>query len=488
MKHQYFLILLFSFSVIQGQECSEPGPNSGDTGCTTFLYNGNETTLATVRTADGSIWLQQNLGSSSIANSATDENAFGDLFQWGRWDDGHQFRNSPAETTTLNPNNPLGISEGDNKFYISDPEWWADGITTDRWEAESPSQVTLDNGCDPCKALGEGWRLPTSEEWQAIINLENITNIATAYESNLKLTVAGARSSSGIYNAGVRGYYWSKSTSETNADYVKYLYYSNFIVNPNAGGFREQGSSIRCFKANVTNDYCNASVDWDVEPITLVNFADINNETSAVINETPAYENFTSTIGNLNQGEIYTLTVKGNTAGQFEHDIRAFFDWNQDKVFDMDTEYYTVSLTPSTGEDNIEATIDIEIPSDATLGETRMRIIKDQWNTYEEGEFDACLNAYYGQVEDYTVNIQENLNTIDFNKDSFKIYPNPTTDHANIQSDLDIKNIMIYNQLGQLVVSQKITQIDLSNFTSGIYLVKVVFTNGQTDIKKIIRN
>src|SRR5690606_18849596 len=142
-----------------------------------------------------------------------------------------------------------------------------------------------------------------------------------------------------------------------------------------------------------------------VEPITLVSFAGINNTTSAAVNGTSAYENFTDMTGEVNQNETYTITVKGNTNGQFEHDIRVFIDWNQDFVFDMDTEYYATSLMPSTGEDNITATITITVPADAPLGLTRMRVIKDMWNVYEEGEFDACTNAYYGQVEDYSVNV-----------------------------------------------------------------------------------
>lgn len=151
--------------------------------------------------------------------------------------------------------------------------------------------------------------------------------------------------------------------------------------------------------------YCNVSVEYNVEPITLVNFSNLNNPTSSEVNATPAYEDFTAMVANVEVGETYTMTVKGNTVGNFEHDIRIFIDWNQDYVFDMATEFYTLSLLPSTGDDQMEATIDITIPADALTGNTRMRIIKDNWNVYEAGEFDACTGAYYGQIEDYTVNV-----------------------------------------------------------------------------------
>lgn len=465
----------------------DPGPNVGDTGCVTFDYNGQQVTYTTVRTEEGNIWIQQNLGSISTANSSTDENAFGDLFQWGRWDDGHQLRNSEVATTTASPNNPLAFVETDPTFYLSNPEWWDGGQSTDTWNAQNAQNVTETNGCDPCKALGQNWRLPTQEEWQSLINAENITNIATAFGSNLKLTVAGARSTNGIYNAGVRGYYWSSTISDSNSSFAKYLYYSNAIVNPNAGGFREQGSSIRCLKM-ASEDYCAVSVDYDVEPITYVSFANISNNSSAVINQTPAYEDFTSITGTVMKEQTYTLSVQGNTAGLYEHDIRLFIDWNQDKSFDMTNEYYSATLYPSNGQDNVNAIIEVQVPTNAVLGNTRMRIIKDQWNAYEDGEFDACLNAYYGQVEDYSLSIQENLSTIDFNKNSIKIYPNPTADSVHIDSEIDLKKVEIYNSLGQLISTQKNTSINLSPFASGIYFIHITLENGIKTTHKIIKN
>jgi len=387
----------------QEEPCNvQPGNNIGDTGCATFIYNGVQTTYTTVRSADGRIWIQQNLGSEAVASSPTDLNGYGDLFQWGRWADGHQARNSQVSSTAPDPNNPLGLAEGNTNFYVSDPEWWANTQATDIWEAKDLESITAENGCDPCKALGQGWRLPTETEWEAVIEAENINNIATAFSSNLKLTVAGNRPSGNISNAGVRGYYWSSTVSQSNPGFSKYFFYSNLTINPHAGASRDQGTSVRCLREAA---YCPVAVDYDVEPISLVSFGDIYNETSAVVNATPAYEDFTDISTLVEKGETYTLTVKGNTVGQFEHDIRVFLDWNQDKVFDMDTEFYTVSLLPSTGTDNVTASLNIIIPTNAALGSTRMRIIKDQWNVYEEGEFDACLNAYYGQVEDYTITI-----------------------------------------------------------------------------------
>lgn len=231
-------------------EGTDPDEEIGSTGCISFTYNGTDVQYTTVRAADGSIWLQQNLGSSQVGASATDENAFGDLFQWGRWADGHQKRDSEVATTAPSPNNPSGLGSGSTKFYGSEPQWWANTSENDKWEAVTPNETDEYNGCDPCRILGEDWHLPTQVDWQSVLESENVEDIATAYSSNLKLVVAGSRSSSGdISNAGVRGYYWSSTISDSNIEYSKYLYYSNYIINPNAGGLREQGFSLRCVKS-----------------------------------------------------------------------------------------------------------------------------------------------------------------------------------------------------------------------------------------------
>src|SRR5690606_547839 len=124
----------------------------------------------TVRAADGKVWLQQNLGAIKVADSLKDEAAYGDLFQWGRWDDGHQIRTSALlQTNTLPANNPSGLGNGIPEFLRSNPspEWWAGGNPgTDTW-GQSPASAT--NGIDPCIAVGPGWHTPDSSEWGQLI-------------------------------------------------------------------------------------------------------------------------------------------------------------------------------------------------------------------------------------------------------------------------------------------------------------------------------
>lgn len=74
------------------------------------------------------------------------------------------------------------------------------------------------------------------------------------------------------------------------------------------------------------------------------------------------------------------------------------------------------------------------------------------------------------------------------NNDSFAVYPNPTTGLINIKNDKKIKTAEITNASGQLM-SARITdqQVDISDAPKGVYFLKVIFDNGKTSVKKIIK-
>lgn len=73
---------------------------------------------------------------------------------------------------------------------------------------------------------------------------------------------------------------------------------------------------------------------------------------------------------------------------------------------------------------------------------------------------------------------------------NLSIYPNPAKDKLNISSNNSIDKVLVYNIFGQQVYkssenSSNLT-VDISNFSRGIYLVKV-FSNGFSKTKKIVK-
>jgi hypothetical protein len=271
---------------------TDPGNNPGDLGCVNFNYRGQSVTYTTVRGTDGKIWLQQNLGSTKVASSLTDSDAYGDLFQWGRWDDGHQLRNSTLSSTAPSPNNPSGLNSGNTTFYSaaynSSSNFWSGGATSDTWSAVNASSATATNGADPCKAIGLDWRLPTVGEIDAAMTAENISEFNSALSSHLKLIPAGMKDYSGIFSPGTRLYLWSSSASPY-AGSGQHLYISGFSTLSNSAS-RDAGMSVRCIKdvtaglgtseikkitvgvyPNPTNGILNIKTDSEISTVNVTN-------------------------------------------------------------------------------------------------------------------------------------------------------------------------------------------------------------------------
>src|SRR6056297_191889 len=220
--------------------CSCPNGETCDNGVcvyetcgdVTFTYNGSQVTYGTV-VYDGECWMDRNLGASREAQSYDDSEAYGDLFQWGRPDDGHQERSS-SETSTLADSDHPGHSD----FIINgdSPYDWRDPQNDDMWNTDG-------SGSNNYETCPEGWRVPSENEWSSVSS--NWSNRSDAFNSVLKLPSAGSHSyNDSIRYAGSSGYYWSSSVDGTDAGNL-YFYSSGVSF----GSFnRANGRSVRCLR------------------------------------------------------------------------------------------------------------------------------------------------------------------------------------------------------------------------------------------------
>lgn len=142
--------------------------------------------------------------------------------------------------------------------------------------------------------------------------------------------------------------------------------------------------------------------------------------------------------------------------------------------------------------------LNIAIPSTATLGNTKMHIVKNtNVAAYSNpsapnsisGPCATDLRA--GQVEDYNINIVAgSLSTTENNisKGAIRIYPNPTTSIIKIDPKEKIKSFELYNISGQLIKKGgKVGEISLENNSSGIYIIKITLENNETSVSKVIK-
>ncbi len=210
----------------------------GDTYSVTFTYNGTDVTYGTVWRG-GLCWFDRNLGADPMpfvpvddATGNTDTRLYGDLFQWGRLDDGHQDRSSTT-TSTLSPTDVPRHSD-----FITNsvsPNDWRDPQYDGLWQGVEG----INNPCPP------GWRVPTEPELNAERQSWSSNNPAGAYASTLKWPVGGYRASFGVlFFVGSRGFVWSSSVSGANA---RYLVFESGNANM-ASNYRADGMSVRCVR------------------------------------------------------------------------------------------------------------------------------------------------------------------------------------------------------------------------------------------------
>lgn len=144
-----------------------------------------------------------------------------------------------------------------------------------------------------------------------------------------------------------------------------------------------------------TIGYCAAgSNDTIYEKISNVTFNDINNNSTS----TAGYEDFTSISTDVEQGNSYAFSASFTGQSYSSDQVLVWVDFNQDGDFSDAGEQVLVtatSMSPWQGT--------INIPSDAPLGETRMRIRLH--DTGASPNATPCGNSGFGQVEDYTLNI-----------------------------------------------------------------------------------
>lgn len=172
--------------------------------------------------------------------------------------------------------------------------------------------------------------------------------------------------------------------------------------NTNRTGGSGGNGQIRITYTSTFQTYCSPTFTSGVEPITNVTFAGINNTTTEVLGGANL-ESFCD-IGTVVQGTTHQISLKGNTDGSsYTDDFRVFIDWNQNGNFsDTGESYYIGTITGSTGIDSQTLIGNIAVPATATLGNTRMRVMK-RWNA---DPTNPCqTGSGYGQAEDYTINV-----------------------------------------------------------------------------------
>ncbi len=205
---------------------------------TPIVFNGLTYEMVT-SPKTGRVWLDRNLGATQVATKADDSFAYGHYYQWGRNDDGHELKDSPATQTRATTLTPVSGKFIDSSKGAFKSDWTSADSNGDyrRIVAWADGGVN-----DICPA---GFSVPTQKELKEDITDINNNN-ATVSSGFLRLPHAGFRSSktgkpdiSGIIRM------WTRSVS--NPTYSVYLKFNNSGAVFDETN-RADGLSVRCIK------------------------------------------------------------------------------------------------------------------------------------------------------------------------------------------------------------------------------------------------
>jgi len=196
-----------------------------------FCASGPTAIVDVTNPVTGKTWMDRNLGATQAATSSTDAASYGDLYQWGRREDGHQCRTSATTATLSSIDQP---ANGNFILVLSAPYDWRVPQNTNLWQGV--------NGINnPCPS---GYRLPTEAELDAERLSWSSNSAAGAFASPLKWPMAGYRVNSSVSNAGSYGLYWSSSVNSTNS---RYLFFDSSAATMFSFS-RASANCVRCIK------------------------------------------------------------------------------------------------------------------------------------------------------------------------------------------------------------------------------------------------
>lgn len=179
-------------------------------------------------------------------------------------------------------------------------------------------------------------------------------------------------------------------------------------------------------------------------------------------------------------GYTYDLTVTFDYPSTV-HYINAYIDFNRDNDFDDAGE---VVLEQSVhGTRTNPAVVAVNVPGDAALGVTRMRVMVFEDDKYMmSGGMHGfpCTNDTldWGETEDYDVNLVLGPTSVKeaAAAKAISVYPNPASSVVTIGADISNAQVSVIDVRGAVMntVVHKGRQLDVSSLPTGLYFLKIV--------------
>lgn len=252
-------------------------------------------------------------------------------------------------------------------------------------------------------------------------------------------------------------------------------------------------------QAQTTNPspYCSAQYSDDFmnvpHAVERVQFGTLDNNSGQNQYTAPHYVFYNNLSVTVNKGQTLNLTITHDD-GTTIHGMAAWIDFNGDHDFDDAGEKVGQTLWPGDDDPNTgnSQTYSVTVPMNAVSGATRMRVRVYEDDDYTFSGTDLPVlpcqfngtDADWGETEDYTVSIAGSTALVNeilgseeytFNHEIFTLLLD-----ENVQMNL-------VNMNGQVLERTSEKTIDLSEYSNGVYLIRVEMTGGAFRQVKLLK-
>lgn len=242
--------------------------------------------------------------------------------------------------------------------------------------------------------------------------------------------------------------------------------------------------------ACLDRDYCDETILIDQaeqEWIVGVQVGNFNNRSPR-----NGYGDFTGLKGlDLRSGQSYAFRVDMDYEGQlFNEYVVAWIDFNQDGQFTENEKVYNSGAKKDTVFTGM-----INVPANIPQGPTRMRVML-RYNTEPSPCFSGT-NNFYGEVEDYCVNIDQ-ISTSTENLEPgarLQVFPNPFMEEFIVGFQLPISDpkaqLEVWSAQGQRMYTRTLSvlgntlmqeSVPAQDWPAGLYLVRLHLGKGKEEV------
>ena len=192
----------------------------------------------------------------------------------------------------------------------------------------------------------------------------------------------------------------------------------------------------------------------------------------------------------LISGQNYPLSFNTKAGTRYKEFFAVYIDWNGNGNFEESEKLGSSSIPAG---EAVARTVPVLVPTNAVKNKLlRMRVSGNANGQITNNMINGKSTFFIGDNKDFGIYVidQPTLSTSDFDASKLSFYPNPVKDVLNINYNVAIEKVEIYNVLGQLLLTKKpnLTKINmnLSHLNKGAYIA-TIYSNGNKSSIKILK-